>query len=533
MSTIQSNKDISEDALWPPLTLFHEGNRSLQGLTPSLDDQSSRRDLPPQLPDQPSSLHEQSPILQGVPPALEKLLPCLQDPELLNIQGMTPSLQDQPSLQDLSSSLQDQAPTLQDLLCMRGVGSLLVSPLPLLDKLRLRASCRAFAQAVDECLGCLTHLDGKDLGYGIKGTHHVAATAWLAAKCPSLKNFTVCPCRGWVGSVSGPWTVCAWSTPAANTGVEMLASRCALLVSMDLRGATGVDDRGLTAVGRTCPLLEELYSAGPVTNAGIIAIGEGCPCLTVLDLSFSGHVDDDALTVVAERCTGLRHLAVRDTQVTERGVSAVLRQCPGLVLLDLCSCEQVRGLMSPGTDRREAAAGWAIAPGTESSETRDNAVVGGRQLAGLMVSGVPGGRQLALRVLNLNYCENIPPAAFLELAPRCPHLERLEVTTCEGVTDASIVAFASHCPQLCYLDTSYNGAVTDAGIEAVAFHCPKLRHLDVTDCPEVTDASIMLVGKRCGRLEHFSATHSGVGWDGLRAVVEGCSGIKHLRPAYP
>lgn len=78
----------------------------------------------------------------------------------------------------------------------------------------------------------------------------------------------------------------------------------------------------------------ELEKKGVLTDRGLIAVARKFPLLEELDVTRCDCVTDAALVALAQSCRGLRVLIMRDCyRVTDAGVAAVMEGCPRLVEL--------------------------------------------------------------------------------------------------------------------------------------------------------------------------------------------------------
>ena len=75
-------------------------------------------------------------------------------------------------------------------------------------------------------------------------------------------------------------------TRVGNEGVEAIVAVAPNLTALRLAGMAGLDDRGLAAIAKLCPLLETLDVAeSAVSDAGLRLLRDGCKGLTTLDVS--------------------------------------------------------------------------------------------------------------------------------------------------------------------------------------------------------------------------------------------------------
>eukprot|EP00899_Mesostigma_viride_P003925 jgi/Mesvir1/13533/Mv16414-RA.1 len=424
-----------------------------------------------------------------------------------------------------------QALTLADLIAVRGVGSLLASHLPVLDRVRLRGLSHGFRAAVDESWTLLTRLSGDDLaGVGCQRTW-LQGLLWVLPRCPNLVSFVA------GGAEYMPWKEGKYRQYASIEDIEEATNRVLQLISnwqhgqrlreLDLEGCcestavvtsdristlarnlpnlrrlnltncTLVTDISMKALARHCPQLRHVQLRRTwVTDVGVVAIVQGCRRLLSLDVT-SLNVTNDGMQAIARNCRHLSRLKVSWTMVTFAGLCAVLRSCPRLRSLE-CVNGKIGDAMGAG----------ALIPELSPS---------------LPSSASPNG-QWELRHLNLDFFDGLSDTALEAVLRHCPDLRTLVLSRNPGVRDASMIA--QHCPQLRHLDLAETG-VTGAGISDVARCCDQLRQLDVGCCEGVTGESIEAVATHCPRLLRLTVGGH-IGGATLRAVVARCRGLRAL-----
>eukprot|EP00899_Mesostigma_viride_P019768 jgi/Mesvir1/27793/Mv07474-RA.1 len=387
--------------------------------------------------------------------------------------------------------------TLQDVVAVRGVGALLVSFLPLVQRVRLRSLCRSLCAAVDESLESLRSFAGDDLaGASGDGTR---ALAWLTAKCRNL--VALGPLKGYRRDKGGAAWVKTFdvldpsrmTTSVASSAPALTAGNGSLSAGGDAVGdGRGGDEEGsvrrrddgsddgkyyvqyvaahrlsIKSIALGCMSLIHLDVTGcrSIGDTGIAAIGEHCPLLEHLSAGYCPKVTDGSISVVAERCARLRHLDVGGCSgVTDAGIGLVLERCAELEGLVVHKCMRV-------TDRSITAIGRA------SSSTMNTST-------------------LALPAL---------PAAYLPLNADPDGPAMFGSGSSHGRSDhgSRVRANASDGPRkLRQLDLGGCHQVTDASVSAVA--------MQELPSPPGAPAGIGVVVGNCRRLRSVSADGSGV-----------------------
>ncbi|KAK1308040.1 Protein AUXIN SIGNALING F-BOX 3 [Acorus calamus] len=136
-----------------------------------------------------------------------------------------------------------------------------------------------------------------------------------------------------------------------------LLSHCPLLRQLWVQDTVG--DKGLEAVGKSCPLLEELRvfpaypfdqdllpEAGPggVTESGFVAVSRGCPRLRYT-LYFCRQMTNAAVAEVVSNCPGFTHFRLcimnpcqpdyLTNEPMDEAFGAVVKTCPNLQRLSI------------------------------------------------------------------------------------------------------------------------------------------------------------------------------------------------------
>eukprot|EP00899_Mesostigma_viride_P028491 jgi/Mesvir1/8827/Mv02728-RA.1 len=415
--------------------------------------------------------------------------------------------------------------TLDEVMALRGVGVHIVASLPIIDRVRIRRTCRSFLSAVDESLLHVTQLFGDDLSTDGGGTGS-DGLAWLMPKCPNVTALSIglradhekmlWDCDRVQFSLVYPYVGPERLLVSGKLYLEDIADRYRGLRELNLAACKGVWDGDLETLARSCRGLESLdLSECKVGDEGIIAVARFCRGLRRLAVSNCKEVSDESLAAVARYCcqiqelcmdmstnvsddaivafvrkrgSGLRCLTVPEF-TTSRAIAAVARHCPLLEHLGLQGCEDVSDAKI-----KMVAENCPALTRLDAGHTR----IKDEGLLALVTVRGPG-----LRRLNLEFTK---------------------------VTDAGISALAGRCGGgLEYLDVSGCRKVSDASIEEIARNCTTLRHLAVGGCPRVTDASVVQVAERCGgTLRALSVKSTGISDASIKSIADYCHGLRYL-----
>lgn len=151
-----------------------------------------------------------------------------------------------------------------------------------------------------------------------------------------------------------------------------------------------------------------------------------------------------------------------------------------------------------------------------------------------------------LRELRTRHCSD---SSILNLAARCPHIEKLALVACPGVTDLSASEVAAACPKIEYLDLSECQQITCLSLELFGLHCKCLtviRRSMMSRNSEGNRASIIprkllesftsvnadqeaiVLSRLLPQLKSFIMRYSELSDQGLQALVQGCLGLEYL-----
>eukprot|EP00899_Mesostigma_viride_P019792 jgi/Mesvir1/27814/Mv07494-RA.1 len=266
--------------------------------------------------------------------------------------------------------------TLQDMIEVPGIGPLIVSSLPLVDRARLMVQCRGFRAAVGESLMSLTGVTGEDVA-GVASVRR--ALRWVGER-DRARAFAI-PVRIGIG-VSAAIPMRVADQVDVHSAIAELAPKCPCLARVDLSGCDYVSDSGIKAMGAHCgrgmvclelggssatalasPICQhnEPRQHGPcgrmlchlnvagcrgVSDASMKTLAGRPAPLAHLDVSSCQLVTDDGMNANASNSPALVHLAVSACPgVTDASIRAVREICRGLMHLDVTHCE---GVTRPG-----------------------------------------------------------------------------------------------------------------------------------------------------------------------------------------
>eukprot|EP00899_Mesostigma_viride_P005740 jgi/Mesvir1/15167/Mv04848-RA.1 len=419
-----------------------------------------------------------------------------------------------------------QEVTLEQLMAVPGIGSQVMSLLPVPDRVRLRRTCRIFLAAVDESLSRLTELFAEDVtGRERMPVDTTDSLPWLMTKCRKLRALSLTSradhARPWqVRKAALLWWPLSWPCRVACVGggslsLEGLIGRCQEVKYLNLAGCKDVTHATLVAVAGSCTGLEALdVSSCDVGDAGVQAVAEHCQGLRRLTMFDCSLVSDGTLRSLAQHAPQLEALEASGTSVTDEGITALAQGCKHLLRLVV-----PEGVTDVGITQVAA----------RCPDLEQLGVHGTHRVTDVSLTSLAAGCP-RMRHLEVARCEHVTDDGISALARRCAGLRHLNVAV-TGVTDTGILAVARHCAGLGYLNVGKCAQVTDASMELLASKCAQLEHLSVEQCPLVTDAGICQVAQGCPGIWELTVSGCGVGDAGIRAIAGCCRKLRCLQMA--
>lgn len=213
----------------------------------------------------------------------------------------------------------------------------------------------------------------------------------IVTKCTNLQHMDVTGCS-------------LISCISLNAGID--TPRKLLLQYLDLTDCASLDDAGLKAIIKNCPLLIYLYLRRCVmlTDMSLKYLPKFCIALKELSVSDCLNVTDFGLYELAKLGQTLRYLSVAKCQVSDVGLKYLARRCYKLRYLNCRGCEAI------------------------SDES-------------ILVLSQSCSR---LRSLDIGKCD-VSDVGCFALAESCPNLKKLSLKNCDMVTDSGIKFLSYYC----------------------------------------------------------------------------------------
>lgn len=348
-----------------------------------------------------------------------------------------------------------------------------------------------------------------------------------------------------------------WCLKVSDRGVELLASKCKDIRSLDLsylqitekclpsilqlqhledlvlEGCLGINDDGLSTLQQSCKSLKTLNMSNchNHSHVGLLSLINGAENLRELTLAYGPSVTAD-LAKSLHNFSGLHSVKFDGCLVKCSGIRAIGNWPNSLKELSFSKCSGV-------TDDSLS----FLVQGHK--ELRKLDITCCRMIMYDSVDSITSSC-CSLTSLRMESCSLVPKEAFVLLGQRCQLLEELDVTDtkiddeglksisrcsklsslklgiCMNITDNGLKHIGSRCSKLKELDLYRSLGITDEGIAAVTFGCPDLEVINIAYNDKVTDASLISLS-RCSRLrvlEIRGCPH--VSSKGLSAIAVGC-----------
>ncbi|XP_050696775.1 F-box/LRR-repeat protein 16-like [Eriocheir sinensis] len=216
--------------------------------------------------------------------------------------------------------------------------------------------------------------------------------------------------------------------------------------------------------------------------------------------------DEDLMDLVANYAVNhtkaLRSVALRCSNVSDKGLETLLDHLNGVYQLELQGCNDVT----------EAGLWACLNPRIVSLSVADCINVAD-EAVGAIAQLLP-----SLYELNLQ-AYHVTDAALAFFSPRqTSTLSILRLHSCWELTNHAIINIVHSLPNLTVLSLSGCSKITDDGVELIAENLRRLRSLDLSWCPRITDAALEYIACDLNQLEELTldrcvhVTDIGVGY---------------------
>jgi len=244
-------------------------------------------------------------------------------------------------------------------------------------------------------------------------------------------------------------------------------SRFSRLEDVDLTFAPDLDDSDVAQLSGLRRLV--LDGCQRVTGAGLRAVAQENAGLESLSLYWILNVNDAVLGAVAQHCHRLQHLNLSGCKrITDVGLESLGRApcATKLRFLDVTRCVLLTDGGMGALVRR--------CPGLETLVLYALAQLGPETYAAI------AGHLGCLRRLDVCGNARLSDGEMGAIANACPHMEVLNLTWCVNVTDTALARVAANCPRL--RSISLFGLLGISSVQGLAAGCKSLEELDVSCC---------------------------------------------------
>lgn len=190
-----------------------------------------------------------------------------------------------------------------------------------------------------------------------------------------------------------------------------------------------------------------------------------------------GAVDQDVTSLADDfnYCrTGVVHLSVRCSNLTDKGLEALMDLAASVTSLELSGCNEVT-----------EAGLWACLPSRLLCLSISDCINVADDSVGAVAQLLP-----TLRELNLQAYHVTDSALSLFSAKQGCSLRVLRLQSCWEITNHGVVNVIRSLPSLTVLSLSGCSKITDDGVEVVAENLRHLESLDLSWCSRITDAAL-------------------------------------------
>lgn len=191
-----------------------------------------------------------------------------------------------------------------------------------------------------------------------------------------------------------------------------------------------------------------------------------------------GAVDQDVTSLAEDfggYCrTGILHLSVRCSNLTDKGLEALMDLAASATSLELSGCNEIT-----------EAGLWACLPTRLTCLSISDCINVADDSVGAVAQLLP-----TLRELNLQAYHVTDSALSLFSAKQGCSLRVLRLHSCWEITNHGVVNVIRSLPSLTVLSLSGCSKITDDGIEVIAENLRHLESLDLSWCSRITDAAL-------------------------------------------
>lgn len=326
-------------------------------------------------------------------------------------------------------------------------------------------------------------------------------------------------------------------------GLGCVAVGCTELRELSLKWCLGLTDLGIQLLALKCRKLTSLDLSYTMTTKDSLPSIMKLPNLQELTLVGCIGIDDGALVSLERECSkSLQVLDMSQCQnITDVGVSSILKSVPNLLELDLSYCCPV----TPSMVRN-----FQKLPKLQALKLEGCKFVAN----GLKAIGTSC---VSLRELSLSKSSGVTDTELSFVVSRLKNLLKLDITCCRSITDVSLAAITSSCTSLISLRMESCSHVSSGALQLIGKHCSHLEELDLTDsdlddeglkalarcselsslkigiCLKISDEGLSHIGRSCPKLREIDLYRcGGLSDDGIIQIAQGCPMLESINLSY-
>ncbi|PRP75350.1 hypothetical protein PROFUN_05661 [Planoprotostelium fungivorum] len=276
----------------------------------------------------------------------------------------------------------------------------------------------------------------------------------------------------------------------SEISVKHMLSHLPMLRTFRLAQCAVLSDEVLSHLSKVCPNLEEieLFGSYGFTDKGVTELSS-LHNLKILSLRGCNNVSDYSIVPLVVANPNLESLDLAVTKVQNKGLQAIVENCPSLTFLDVSST--ISPLLSSSWE--------TICKMTQLTQLSAIASeICDMDLRNLL-------RQLhRLKSIQLAHCSALTDLAFEELDVN--RLESVNLTENSNITDFTLKQLARYCPSLRDIQIDNCNRITKKGLSIIVEKCPKTLHYlhllyGVLESFEIFAASMSAGWKDAGRCD--------------------------------
>lgn len=214
------------------------------------------------------------------------------------------------------------------------------------------------------------------------------------------------------------------------------------------------------------------------------------------------------------------------TNISDDAVTALARNCPYLVEVNLNECYRVS---SPGVAQLILRCKYLRELQLQQCIDLDSSTF----------TDIPQNAFAEqLRALDLQGCEQINDSAVVRIINTAPRLRNLSLAKCRSITDKSVYAICRLGKNLHHLHLGHCAQISDMAVMQLIRSCNRIRYIDLANCVRLTDTSVQTLAtlpklKRIGLVKcHAITNRSVLALAEIHGASHGTSSLERVHLSY-